>query len=260
MASNRRREASVIREGGPARVLDSSPAAEFDRLAGHFDQLPINARGAHKEFLLRMPCGRARALDVGCGTGRTLVELAQCFREVVGIDVSRGMLERARRRIFAHGATNVKISIMDAQELGFPDNCFSYVISHTALHHVNDLRRALCEMRRVLAPGGRLVIVDILDEGLTGAAPRAAVIILAVAEFFRNAVSAGAKCAIAKFRLATCADWLRHQRQEQFLVRQLVLDLCQELLPGACISVDARELRMTYYCTIDWHKPRNEPC
>ena len=97
------------------------------------------------------------ALDVGCGTGSYTIELAKLGADVVGIDSSEEMLAWAR--IKAQKA-DIEASFMaaDATNLPFPDSSFDTVISNGLLCFLKEPEKALIEMRRVLKPGGRLVV------------------------------------------------------------------------------------------------------
>jgi ubiquinone/menaquinone biosynthesis C-methylase UbiE len=95
--------------------------------------------------------GRGRdVLEVGCGTGLLLRHLAAFARSARGVDLSPGMLERARAR----GLSVVEAS---ATELPFPDASFDVVCAFKVLAHVRDVRRALTEMARVVRPGGHVI-------------------------------------------------------------------------------------------------------
>ncbi len=89
-------------------------------------------------------------LEVGCGTGLVLRRLAPIASRAVGVDLSPGMLARARAR----GLDVVEGS---ATELPFPDASFDVAVSFKVLAHVPDLARALAEMARVVRPGGVIV-------------------------------------------------------------------------------------------------------
>src|SRR5262245_5903966 len=103
-------------------------------------------------------------LDVGCGTG-TLAILAKqrvgAAGSVSGIDPSPEMIARATRKAQRRGA-DVAFQTATAQALPFPDGRFDLVLSTLMLHHLARSARAEClaEIRRVLVPGGRLLVVD----------------------------------------------------------------------------------------------------
>jgi ubiquinone/menaquinone biosynthesis C-methylase UbiE len=105
-----------------------------------------------------------RALDVACGTGRLAFELAGYVApdgSVDGVDAASEMVDRAT-------ATNkrlrlpVKFQTALAQQLPFPNDTFNAVTCTLALHHIahDGRRKAIEEIRRVLQPGGRLLIAD----------------------------------------------------------------------------------------------------
>lgn len=90
-------------------------------------------------------------LEVGCGTGLILQRLVPLASELVGIDLSPGMLEKARERGFdVHEAS--------ATELPFEDDRFDVVCSFKVLAHVPDIGKALAEIARVTKPGGHMVL------------------------------------------------------------------------------------------------------
>jgi ubiquinone/menaquinone biosynthesis C-methylase UbiE len=90
-------------------------------------------------------------LEVGCGTGLIMKRIENIASSVVGIDISPGMLEKARER---------GLSVMEgcATELPFEDASFDVVYSFKVLAHVEDIQGALAEMARVTRPGGKLLM------------------------------------------------------------------------------------------------------
>jgi ubiquinone/menaquinone biosynthesis C-methylase UbiE len=97
---------------------------------------------------------RGRVLDVGCGTGRNL-PLFPAGTKVIGLDPARDSLRRARRR--APGVALVRAS---AEALPFRDGAFDTVVSGLVFCSVPDPLRGLAEVKRVLAPGGRLGMLE----------------------------------------------------------------------------------------------------
>lgn len=111
----------------------------------------------------RIPAG-ARVLDVGSGYGAAAIHLARELGcQVVGLNLSGKENELARRRAKEEGVEGrVEIVDGDFHELPFPDGEFEVVWSQEALLHAVDKPRVLRECLRVLAPGGRLVLSDLL--------------------------------------------------------------------------------------------------
>ena len=101
-----------------------------------------------------------RVLDVATGTGHTAFAFAPHVREVIATDVTPEMLSEAEKLRSESGMRNVEFRIADAHDLPFDDESFDVVTCRRAAHHFVDIDRALREMRRVLRPGGRLVIDD----------------------------------------------------------------------------------------------------
>lgn len=94
----------------------------------------------------------ADALEVGCGTGLILRQVAPRARRAVGIDISPGMLELAHQR-------GLEVVQGDATALPFPDESFDVVYSFKVLAHVQSIDRALREMVRVTRRGGRVLVI-----------------------------------------------------------------------------------------------------
>ncbi len=96
-----------------------------------------------------------RALDVGCGSGPLDAALRDRSAVVAGIDSSAGMLALARRRL----GNDVALHLVDlGDRLPFEDGAFDDVVASLILHYLEDWGPALAELRRVLRPGGRLIV------------------------------------------------------------------------------------------------------
>jgi phosphatidylethanolamine/phosphatidyl-N-methylethanolamine N-methyltransferase len=107
-------------------------------------------------------------LEVGVGTGISLpLYPRQC--SVIAIDLSDGMLERARTRVEQYNLRNVRLIQMDATQLKFPDNSFDIVYAPYFISCVPDPLAVTREMRRVCKPGGRLVFLNhFLSDNVVG--------------------------------------------------------------------------------------------
>ena len=106
-----------------------------------------------------------RVLDVGCGTGYLLRQLASRLpdaSELAGIDAAPAMIETARLAAAqqADAVPRLRLSIGVAEQLRFPDGAFDLVVSTTSFDHWADQQAGLRECARVLASGGHLVLAD----------------------------------------------------------------------------------------------------
>ena len=128
-------------------------ASAFDSVARDYDATrggePRGAQYA-RELLPRLLEGQS--LEVGVGTGVVALGLARQHVRVVGIDISRGMLDAARARLPS------QVLLGDAASLPFPEESFGNVYAVWVLHAVSDPSAVIAEMARVLASGGRCLI------------------------------------------------------------------------------------------------------
>jgi len=99
-------------------------------------------------------------LDVACGPGLLVCAFARVVRHATGIDITPAMLDRARTLQQERGLTNVTWRQGNVLPLPWPDGAFTIVSARFAFHHFLDPRAVLAEMRRVCAPGGKVVVAD----------------------------------------------------------------------------------------------------
>lgn len=104
------------------------------------------------------------AVDLGAGTGLLTIPLADRVREVVAIDISPAMLDRLQQHARESRVTNLRCVEADLRVLPLEDESVTLAVSNYTFHHLpdSDKELALAEVRRVLAPGGRLVICDMM--------------------------------------------------------------------------------------------------
>lgn len=102
-----------------------------------------------------------RLLDIGTGTGHVLKTLASRVGYGLGIDLSLDMLAVARAQLEAAGVTNCQVRHGDMYQLPVADGAFDVVVLHQVLHFAEQPQLAIAEAVRVLAPNGRLIIVDL---------------------------------------------------------------------------------------------------
>lgn len=133
----------------------ASGSVPFDQAVEYYDRtraLPPDVHGQVVDQLAGELAGRGRALEVGIGTGRIGLSLAESGIPLTGIDLSRPMLERLVAN--ASGASPVAISQADVTRLPFADHTFGAAMASHVLHLVPDWERALAEMARAVRPGG----------------------------------------------------------------------------------------------------------
>lgn len=99
-------------------------------------------------------------LDLGTGTGRMLELFADRYQRGIGIDLSPAMLAYARANLSRAGLARAQVRHGDIYDLALADRSANAVLMHQVLHFLSDPARAVREAARVLAPGGRLLIVD----------------------------------------------------------------------------------------------------
>ena len=142
-------------------------AKEYRRLAGSYDTRWARyvAASVHQTLRRLPPDTGGRILDVGCGTGVFLQALTAARPDVraAGIDLSPEMLAVACGRV----PNSVALMAAAADALPFPDSCFDGIVTTNAFHFFRTPREALREFRRVLRPGGVLILTDWCDDYLT---------------------------------------------------------------------------------------------
>jgi ubiquinone/menaquinone biosynthesis C-methylase UbiE len=144
-------------ESGPSDVR-----ARFSPVARNYVTSPFHAAPERLREVLDLvePKAGDVALDVATGTGNTALALAPHVRWVVGLDLTRSMLEEAAVVARERGIGNVTWVLGDALELPFLAESFDVYTVRAAPHHFQDLDAALAEAHRVLRPGGRAAFVD----------------------------------------------------------------------------------------------------
>jgi SAM-dependent methyltransferase len=148
---------------------DASTERFFGTHAAGYAQSQSHAHGDDLTALVKAlkPGPSDQVLDVATGTGFTAAAMAPLVKHVVGVDVTKEMLDEARK--LAQGNTNVEFRMGDALDLKFPDSTFDIVTTRRATHHFHDVPKFLREAVRVLRHGGRLGIVDMSPpEGAEG--------------------------------------------------------------------------------------------
>ncbi len=172
----------LLPEGDPMLALDrqrlaairASRRRQAERFFGERASLwdsetdvAVEAGAVEAELVRIFAAERADSLlDVGTGTGRILQVLAGQIGSGLGIDLSHDMLRVARANLDRREARNCQVRHGDMYQLPLADGAVQAVTLHQVLHFADDPQAALAEAARVLAPGGRLVVVDLARHAL----------------------------------------------------------------------------------------------
>lgn len=141
-------------------------ANQFGMKAENYLTSPVHATGSDLERLKGMAeqLHPVRALDLGCGAGHVSFALAAGgAARVTAYDPSRGMLEVVSRAAAARGlSSSIDICPGAAETLPFEAHAFDLVVTRYSAHHWASVPLALAECARVIVPGGRFVVIDVI--------------------------------------------------------------------------------------------------
>lgn len=142
-------------------------AAQFGATANAYLTSAVHAQGADLEQLKQAlahlkPVAHSRVLDLGCGAGHASFAAATVANEVVAYDLSAEMLAVVAAAAQERGLANISTQQGAAEVLPFADASFCAVVSRMSAHHWRDVPAALREIRRVLKPNGKVVMIDIV--------------------------------------------------------------------------------------------------
>lgn len=158
LARDRQRGEAVRQEREQtAQSYFAQHAGDWDRIrALHVNERDVEA--AMLEALGPAPCNLL--VDIGTGTGRILELFASRYQRGLGFDRNTAMLAYARSKLDRAQIAHAQVRQGDIYDLPLADRSADAVVMHQVLHHLSDPAGALREAARVLAPGGRMVIVD----------------------------------------------------------------------------------------------------
>jgi ArsR family transcriptional regulator len=105
-------------------------------------------------------------VDLGTGTGRMLEVFADRYERGIGLDVNKSMLAYASSKLNTSGLSRAEVRHGDIYDLSLPDGVADGVVIHQVLHYLSEPAHAIREAARILAPGGRLLIVDFAPHGI----------------------------------------------------------------------------------------------
>lgn len=145
--------------------IKSTVARQFSQVAENYRTSAVHALG---EDLAQMVAaaqltGREQVLDAGSGAGHTALAFAPHVAQVTSVDLATAMLAQGERLAAERGIGNVLFRQGDVEALPFADGAFDLVVSRYSAHHWPQPARAVAEFRRLLRPGGQLLLADIVS-------------------------------------------------------------------------------------------------
>lgn len=224
----------------PTRVQTLETIREdFDRLALLPDGWNHN-RQYHRWLLRQVPAGCEDALDAGCGTGEFARQLALRSKRVLGVDLSPGMIDQARRRSAGRRALEFRVADLMDEASGARFDCIATIAT---LHHL-PLEPALARLAGALRPGGVLLVLDVVAssnviERLWAA--RAMPVAIALRLWYKRRL---------RQTRAERRAWDAHCRNDRYSTLAEVRAACARLLPGARV-----QSHLLWRYSIVWNKP-----
>lgn len=140
---------------------------QFGSQAQDYLTSAVHSQGADLQWLaaLLRAYPDARVIDLGCGAGHASFIAASVVNNVVAYDLSAQMLEVVAKAAKDKGLNNIEVQQGVAESLPFADNSADVIISRYSAHHWHDVGQALREARRVLKPGGKIIMMDVASPG-----------------------------------------------------------------------------------------------
>jgi SAM-dependent methyltransferase len=143
---------------------DALVAAQFGSRAEAYVTSAVHATGEDLRDVAALVVGQsgARVLDLGCGGGHVAFAVAPHVAEAVAYDLSAEMLAAVDGEARARGLRNVATQRGPAEALPFESASFDVVVTRFSAHHWADVRAGVAEARRVLKPGGKAMVIDVV--------------------------------------------------------------------------------------------------
>ncbi len=144
--------------------LKTAVQEQFGRVAAKYLTSAVHAQGEDLPVMVEAAnlLGDERVLDAGCGAGHAASSFAPHVAEVVALDFTESMLRQVELLAEARRLENLGTRLGDVEALPYGDNTFDLVVSRYSAHHWARPVQALREFRRVLRPGGRFILSDVV--------------------------------------------------------------------------------------------------
>jgi ubiquinone/menaquinone biosynthesis C-methylase UbiE len=195
-------------------ALPVNAAQSFDAIAEVYDRFAELTGEPFQRWLRSvLPHQGGQALDLGCGAGRHTVLLAERFEEVVAVDISAPMLALARAKRSRPNVVYVEADLLHVTPER--DGPFDLILSVHTLHHVADLNTALRHIRRLVAPGGTVILADLVAN--RPSLPRWRFYLDAWRQLPADLMNRSPREALELYGLRTHSAWLNHVTSDRFL-------------------------------------------
>jgi ubiquinone/menaquinone biosynthesis C-methylase UbiE len=136
---------------------------QFGSVAASYLTSTVHAQGEDLQFAAGLVSSDATVLDVGCGAGHLSFALAPHAASVIAYDLSDGMLTTVEQEATKRKLQNLHVHKGYAETLPFAAKTFDVVCTRLSAHHWANVPAALAEMQRVLKPGGRVIVIDVVS-------------------------------------------------------------------------------------------------
>lgn len=209
----------------------------FDELAELFKIYAEDIDPVYRNWVEpNLPAAGKRAVDLGCGSGRFIDLLAKRYDSVLGVDIAEREIEMARAK---HRQPNVEFqtrSLLDVDAES--DGRFDLVFSVNTIYHLQDHETVLPHVRSLVAPGGTVVVVDIVDPGQWRSIDwHISQAFVYAEESYRNR-SRDHNVAADVLRLFLHPTWLQHMKDNIPLTRSEFRRHYSTVFPGAEFTDD----------------------
>jgi SAM-dependent methyltransferase len=190
----------------------------------------------YPEALGFLPAGATWVLDAGCGAGYYGLRLAERASRVIGVDLSPGMIELARRRRREASASNAEFLVADLGALPFGNGSFDFVVSRNTLH-LTSMEETVPELRRVLRPQGRLFVHDLVTLHPRLRTLRSWQLLRTAMRVPGMVRSRGLRATGRIVRFRTSPAWLRHVTAGRVTTPERFRQICRRILPGCEVRI-----------------------
>jgi ubiquinone/menaquinone biosynthesis C-methylase UbiE len=144
--------------------IKASVQGQFQRAAENYRTSTVHAAGEDLDMIRQLVSAYSPklVLDAGCGAGHTAVTVAPYAESVIAFDLTPSMLTQVEVLAKEKSLDNVSVRQGDVEAMPFEDSYFDTIVTRYSAHHWPNLLTALQECARVLKPGGRLIVSDVI--------------------------------------------------------------------------------------------------